>query len=145
VETRRKLLKQLALRQVVLALRPNETILDPVCGTCGFLVGAAQYGNENHHEALLNQEAMRHRNHEMFKGLDVDNTMLRVGGMNMLLPGVENPDVRHENSLSELHSELDKAYSLVLINPPFAGSLGYEGTAQNLLQVVKTKRQEHSR
>jgi type I restriction enzyme M protein len=124
------------------APRPDDKILDPACGTCGFLVGAAQYVKENHHEALLNQEVMRHFNHEMFNGYDFDNTMLRIGSMNMLLHGVENPDVRYKDSLSELHSGEEEVYSLVLANPPFAGSLDYESTAKDLLQVVKTKKTE---
>lgn len=124
------------------APRPDDTILDPACGTCGFLVGAAHYVKENYHEALLNQEVMRHFNRKMFSGFDFDNTMLRIGSMNMLLNGVENPDVRYKDSLSELHAGEEELYSLVLANPPFAGSLDYESTAKDLLQVVKTKKTE---
>src|SRR5207302_445886 len=71
-----------------------------------------------------------------------DNTMLRIGSMNMLLHGVENPDVVYRDSLSQDHAGEDEKYTLVMANPPFAGSLDYETTAKDLLQVVKTKKTE---
>ena len=78
----------------------------------------------------------------MFHGFDFDGTMLRIGSMNMLLHGVEAPDIRYRDSLSEGAGEEEGLYSLILANPPFAGSLDYEATAQNLLRVVKTKKTE---
>jgi type I restriction enzyme M protein len=68
--------------------------------------------------------------------------MLRIGSMNMLLHGVENPDVIYRDSLSQDHAGEEEKYTLVLANPPFAGSLDYENTAKDLLQVVKTKKTE---
>src|SRR5271155_5150427 len=68
--------------------------------------------------------------------------MLRIGSMNMLLHGVENPDVVYRDSLSQDHSGEEEKYTLVLANPPFAGSLDYENTAKDLLQIVKTKKTE---
>ncbi len=78
----------------------------------------------------------------MFHGFDFDNTMLRIGSMNMLLHGVENPDIRYRDSLAQDHAADAEAYTLVLANPPFAGSLDYENTAKDLLQIVKTKKTE---
>ena len=78
----------------------------------------------------------------MFHGFDFDNTMLRIGSMNMLLHGVENPDVRYRDSLAQDHAGEEEKYTLVLANPPFAGSLDYENTAKDLLQIVKTKKTE---
>jgi type I restriction enzyme M protein len=78
----------------------------------------------------------------MFHGFDFDGTMLRIGSMNMLLHNVERPDIRYRDSLSEGAAGEEEQYSLILANPPFAGSLDYETTAQNLLQVVKTKKTE---
>jgi type I restriction enzyme M protein len=60
----------------------------------------------------------------------------------MLLHGVENPQVEYRDSLSQEFAGDNEAYSLVLANPPFAGNLDYEGTAKDLLQVVKTKKTE---
>jgi type I restriction enzyme M protein len=68
--------------------------------------------------------------------------MLRIGSMNMLLHGVENPDIRYRDSLAQDHAGEDEKYTLILANPPFAGSLDYESTAKDLLQVVKTKKTE---
>jgi type I restriction enzyme M protein len=78
----------------------------------------------------------------MFHGFDFDSTMLRIGSMNMLLHGVENPDIRYRDSLAQDHAADEEAYTLVLANPPFAGSLDYENTAKDLLQIVKTKKTE---
>ncbi len=78
----------------------------------------------------------------MFHGYDFDNTMLRIGSMNMLLHGVENPDIRYQDSLAEDHAGDEEKYSLILANPPFAGSLDYENTAKDLLAIVKTKKTE---
>lgn len=68
--------------------------------------------------------------------------MLRIGSMNMLLHGVENPNIRYKDSLAEEHAGDEEQYTLVLANPPFAGSLDYENTAKDLQRVVKTKKTE---
>ena len=68
--------------------------------------------------------------------------MLRIGSMNMTLHGVEDPDIRYKDSLSQEHAGDEDRYSLVLANPPFAGSLDYETTAKDLLALVKTKKTE---
>src|SRR5690606_5713460 len=83
-----------------------------------------------------------HFHHRMFHGFDFDNTMLRIGSMNMLLHGVENPDIRYRDSLSQDHAGDEEAYTVILANPPFAGSLDYENTAKDLLDIVKTKKTE---
>jgi type I restriction enzyme M protein len=83
-----------------------------------------------------------HFHHNTFHGFDFDNTMLRIGSMNMLLHGVENPDIRYRDSLAQDHAGEEERYSLVLANPPFAGSLDYENTAKDLLRIVKTKKTE---
>ena len=86
--------------------------------------------------------ARRHFNEGTFHGYDFDNTMLRIGSMNMLLHGVENPDIRYKDSLAQTDDDDAEKYSLVLANPPFAGSLDYESTAKDLQQIVKTKKTE---
>ena len=68
--------------------------------------------------------------------------MLRIGSMNMLLHGVENPDIRYRDSLAQDHAGEEEKYTLVLANPPFAGSLDYENCAKDLQQIVKTKKTE---
>ena len=92
--------------------------------------------------ALLEHAQREHFHHSMFHGFDFDSTMLRIGWMNMLLHGIEQPDIRYRDSLAESAADEAERYSLVLANPPFAGSLDYETTAKDLLQVVKTKKTE---
>lgn len=124
------------------APQPSDVICDPACGTAGFLVAAGEYLRERHPNLLHDRELNEHFHHRMFHGFDFDNTMLRIGSMNMLLHGVESPDIRYRDSLAQDHAGEEEKYTLVLANPPFAGSLDYENTAKDLLQVVKTKKTE---
>lgn len=119
---------------------PKDEICDPSCGTAGFLVSAGEHVRREHPTALLDAEQGKHFHHSMFHGFDFDGTMLRIGSMNMLLHGVENPDIRYRDSLAESLSAEEELYSLILANPPFAGSLDYESTSKDLQRVVKTKK-----
>jgi type I restriction enzyme M protein len=120
---------------------PRDVICDPACGTAGFLIAAADYLRARHGDAIFKTEAARRRfNEETFHGYDFDSTMLRIGSMNMLLHGVERPDIRYKDSLAQADELDEEKYSLILANPPFAGSLDYESTAKDLLQIVKTKK-----
>lgn len=121
---------------------PREVMVDPACGTCGFTVAVGEYLREHHPEILSDPELREHFNHGLFHGFDFDNTMLRIGAMNMLLHGVENPDVSYRDSLSEEGAIEEDKYTLILANPPFAGSLDYESTSSKLQRVVKTKKTE---
>jgi type I restriction enzyme M protein len=121
---------------------PKDAVCDPACGTCGFLVAVGEYLRQNHKSMLTNKKQWEHFNHHLFHGFDFDNTMLRIGSMNMLLHGVENPDVVYRDSLSQDHAGEEEKYTLVMANPPFAGSLDYESVAKDLQQVVKTKKTE---
>lgn len=123
--------------------KPTDTICDPACGTAGFLVAASEYLNTHHQsEIFANPEAAKRYNNDTFYGYDFDSTMLRIGSMNMLLHGVENPTIENRDSLSEANSDIADKFSLILANPPFAGSLDYDGTAKNILATVKTKKTE---
>jgi len=122
---------------------PKDVICDPACGTAGFLVAASEYIQQHHSNAIYkNDEARRRFNEGTFHGYDFDSTMLRIGSMNMLLHGVENPDIGYKDSLAQADDLDEEKYSLILANPPFAGSLDYESTAKDLLQTVKTKKTE---
>jgi len=121
---------------------PKDVIVDPACGTAGFLVAAGEHLRQ-HHPELLRDEALRtHFHHGMFHGFDFDGTMLRIGSMNMLLHGVENPDIRYRDSLAQNHAEDADRYTLVLANPPFAGALDAETVAKDLTSIVKTRKTE---
>src|SRR5713101_6214833 len=122
--------------------KPTDIVCDPACGTCGFLVAVGESLRERHHEVLTNAKLRQHFHRDLFHGFDFDNTMLRIGSMNMLLHGVENPDIRYRDSLLEDHAGEEEKYTLLLANPPFAGSLDYETCAKDLQQIVKTKKTE---
>ena len=126
---------------------PKDVICDPACGTAGFLVAASEYLVEHHGDDIYkNAQAQRRFNEDTFHGYDFDTTMLRIGSMNMLLHGIENPDIRYRDSLAQIDfgatGDDAEQYSLVLANPPFRGSLDYESTAKDLQEVVKTKKTE---
>ena len=124
------------------APQPDDVICDPASGTCGFLVCAGEYIRREHPSALTRPAAAKHFHHGMFSGYDFDNTMLRIGSMNMQLHGVQNPKISYRDSLAEDYASDVETYSLILANPPFAGSLDYENTAKGLLQVARTKKTE---
>lgn len=124
------------------APQPADEICDPASGTAGFLVAAAEYVRREHPKVLTDAAQRRHFHASMFHGYDFDPTMLRIGSMNMLLHGVESPDIRYRDSLSEGASEDAEKYTLILANPPFAGSLDYESTSKDLQRVVKTRKTE---
>lgn len=126
----------------MMAPQPGDRIVDPASGTCGFLVAASEYTREHHADTISSGTAREHYHHDMFHGFDFDNTMLRIGSMNMMLHGIENPDVRYRDSLAEANTADAGAYSMILANPPFAGSLDYENTAKDLQQIVKTRKTE---
>lgn len=126
----------------MIAPKPLDVICDPACGTAGFLVAASEYLREHHQEALLDPATRAHFNNQMFHGYDFDRTMLRIGSMNMLLHGIEQPDIRYRDSLSEGANGEGEQYTVILANPPFAGSLDYESTSKDLLRTVKTKKTE---
>jgi type I restriction enzyme M protein len=121
---------------------PGDVICDPACGTAGFLVAASEFLRTRHPEVLTDAKLRKHFNHQAFHGFDFDSTMLRIGSMNMLLHGVENPSIRYRDSLAQDHAGEEETYTLVLANPPFAGSLDYENCAKDLQQIVKTKKTE---
>jgi type I restriction enzyme M protein len=122
--------------------KPEDVICDPACGTCGFLVASGEYLRKHHAALFRDDKLRRHFNESLFNGFDFDPTMLRIGSMNMALHGVEGANVSYRHSLAEEHAEDAGRYSLVLANPPFAGSLDYESTAKDLQRIVKTKKTE---
>ena len=122
---------------------PKDIICDPACGTAGFLISASEHLVNNFSEEIYKDENSRRKfNEETFHGYDFDTTMLRIGSMNMLLHGVENPDIRYKDSLSESDEDNSELYTLILANPPFAGSLDFESASKDLLKIIKTKKTE---
>ncbi|MED0679088.1 class I SAM-dependent DNA methyltransferase [Aneurinibacillus thermoaerophilus] len=120
---------------------PEDIIVDPAAGSAGFLVAAGEYLRDKRSDLFLVQSLKEHFNNHMFHGFDMDRTMLRIGAMNMMLHGIENPNIEYRDSLSEQNKDKDK-YTLVLANPPFKGSLDYDAVSSDLLKISKTKKTE---
>lgn len=117
--------------------KPGDTICDPSSGTCGFLMAAVEYV-ETHHGKAINKPANRkHFDNEMFTGFDFDKHMLRIGAMNMLLHGIENPSVHYRDSLQDQGEQnISEAFNLILANPPFKGSVDFDIVAPDLLRAL---------
>lgn len=154
----------------LVAPEPQWKICDPACGTGGFLVYAMEYLQKKYtspegivEEELENEDGStstntiytgdlleQYRNHiqnDMFHGYDFEATMLRIAAMNMMLHGVENPDIQNRDTLSnrfvEERPEVSSDYfDLILANPPFKGSLDAELVHKSLTSAVKTKKTE---
>ncbi len=121
--------------------KPQDVICDPACGTSGFLVTAAEYLKDKYSaEIFYNADALKHYNN-MFFGYDMDRTMLRIGAMNMMTHGIENPNIEYRDSLSDQNPDTNK-FNIILANPPFKGSLDYDIVSPDLLKVTKTKKTE---
>ena len=131
------------IRMIVELMKPTpeDIIVDPACGTAGFLVEAGEYLRKNKNDLFLSQNLNEHFNNTMFYGFDMDRTMLRIGAMNLMQHGIENPNIMYKDSLSEDNEDNGK-YTLILANPPFKGSIDAERTAKDLLAVTKTKKTE---
>ena len=122
--------------------KPTDFICDPACGTSGFLVASGDYLREKYKkEVLLDKQNRNHFMNDMFHGYDMDRTMLRIGAMNMMTHGVENPFIEYRDSLSDQNPDRDM-YSLILANPPFKGNLDADTIATDLQKVCKTKKTE---
>ena len=121
--------------------KPDDVICDPACGTAGFLVEAGKYLKTNHSEIFFDRIKKDHFMNHMFSGFDMGRTMLRIGAMNMMTHGIDNPFIEYRDSLSDQNPDKEK-YSLILANPPFKGSLYADTVSADLLKVCKTKKTE---
>ena len=131
------------IRMMVELVRPTlkDVICDPAMGSAGFLVESAKYIAETYEKELLKQENQDKFANSMFYGFDTDPTMLRIGAMNMMLHDVENPNIEQRDSLSEDNTDNER-YSMILANPPFAGSLEYSFVSKDILALTRTKKTE---
>lgn len=134
------------IRMMVELLDPTveDTICDPACGTAGFLVEAGKFIKEKaktqgvHTQRRFNE----HFNRDMFTGYDVDKTMLRIGAMNMMSHGIEEPKIEYRDSLSKDDNKDADQYSIILANPPFKGSITESTIADDLKRITKTTKTE---
>lgn len=131
------------IRMMVNLMAPTlkDEICDPAMGSAGFIVESAKYIKDNFKSELLKKENSEHYRTQMFHGFDTDYTMLRIGAMNLMLHGVDAPDVKYQDSLSTSNTD-ENRYSLCLANPPFAGSVDSDDIARSLLSIANTKKTE---
>ncbi len=132
------------IKMMVELVKPkaDDVICDPAFGTSGFLVESAEYLKTHlKQEVYFDKKNKEHFMNDMFHGFDMDRTMLRIGAMNMMSHGIENPHIEYRDSLSDQNPDRD-CFSLILANPPFTGCLDYEIVAQDILKLCKTKKTE---
>ncbi len=142
--------------------KPTERVADPACGTAGFLVGTLQYltkkytspegvlkddeGNPIYSGDLL-EPYREHIQSELLTGFDFDASMLRIAAMNLMLHGIDSPQVHYEDTLSisfqEHYPEMSSDYfDVILANPPFKGSIDFDSVDPSLTGKVKTRKTE---
>ena len=131
------------INMMVELMQPNlrDKVLDPAMGSAGFLLSTAVYVSEHQSRELMKVDNLKYFKKEMFSGFDTDQSMLRIGAMNMMLHGVEDPNIIYQDSPSSDNTERD-AYSLIMSNPPFTGSVFQEEISKDLLALCKTKKTE---
>ncbi|MCP4350035.1 MAG: SAM-dependent DNA methyltransferase [Desulfobacterales bacterium] len=153
------------IRKMVEMVEPGtgELVGDPACGTAGFLVSVMEYlienntspegiiksgnGNKTYTGDMLKDHEREHIRSRMFHGFDFDGTMLRIAVMNLLLHGIDAPEIHYRDTLSNSFSEKfpqmsEEYYDVILANPPFKGSLDFDDVHPSLLTKVKTKKTE---
>ena len=144
------------------SLEAGETIADPACGTAGFLIETMHYLQKKYTspEGVIKEEDgnliysgdlmepyRQHVQSGLLHGFDFDITMLRIAAMNLLLHGIEAPDIHYQDTMSGSFSDRfplqsKDAFNVILANPPFKGSLDFEDVDSSLLSKVKTKKTE---
>ena len=132
------------IRMMVELMQPKaeDIIVDPSCGSAGFLVEAGEYLRENCKEIFTDKDLRNHYNNSMFYGFDMDRTMLRISAMNLMQHGIDNPNIEYKDSLSTDNIDTSK-YTLVLANPPFKGAIDPSITEKSLLAMTnKSKKTE---
>ncbi|HYT05454.1 MAG TPA: class I SAM-dependent DNA methyltransferase [Gemmatimonadales bacterium] len=145
------------IQMIVTLVDPKlgEEICDPACGTGGFLLGAYQHiltqhttaehrfvGEDGIERGLVGDRLTDPRQwaalkEKTFYGYDFDTTMVRIGLMNLLLHGIERPNLGYMDTLSKRYAERDR-YDVVLANPPFKGSID-KGDINEELRLKTTK------
>ena len=131
------------IRMMVELMKPtlDDRILDPAMGSAGFLLESSSYINNHFAKELMRTDNANYYKSGMFAGFDTDQSMLRIGAMNMMLHGVEDPNIKYQDSLSGDNIERD-CYTLIMANPPFTGSVFQEEISKDLLALCKTKKTE---
>ena len=131
------------INMMVQLMKPTlkDKILDPAMGSAGFLLESSTYISTHYAKELMKADNAKYYKSGMFSGFDTDQSMLRIGAMNMMLHGVEDPNITYQDSLSGDNNERN-CYSLIMANPPFTGSVFQEEISKDLLGLCKTRKTE---
>ncbi len=121
---------------------PEDIVCDPSAGSAGFLVMTGEYLREHYSKELLKPAVQRHFQEKLFMGMEFDPTMIRIGAMNLMLHGIEQPNLKMVDALSESNQDFSSKATIVLANPPFKGSLDREAIDTKLLNIVDSKKTE---
>lgn len=136
------------IRDMMVAMvdpKPGELICDPACGTAGFLISSAEHIRSEYEGSMSASDwdcfVGANGAEPQFSGFEMDQTMLRISAMNLMLHGVDAPDVRYLDSISKSNTTRGK-YDVVLANPPFTGSVDVEDIDKSLRAIVDSKQTE---
>ena len=121
---------------------PSHRVIDPACGTAGFLISASEWTRHHHGDELLDARIRTQYNESGLTGCDFDSTMVRIAAMNMYMHGFEDPNISYRDSLQQVPHEDQEAYDIVLANPPFAGSIDESSMDPALSNLVSSKKTE---
>lgn len=124
----------------LLAPTPDDCIVDPACGTAGFLVSASEYIRKKYEDTMTNEQ-WEHYTSTAFTGFDTDYTMLRISAMNLMLHSITNPEIEYKDSVSK-QNQVSGKYTICLTNPPFKGTVDAESINDDLKDVTNTKKTE---
>jgi type I restriction enzyme M protein len=120
----------------------GDRILDPACGTAGFLVNAYEHilrTNQKNGVSTLTPQKKKILDEESLYGYDIDRTMVRIAVMNLMMHGITNPKITGEDTLSKRYNE-NGVYDLILANPPFKGSINESEKSDEL--TISTSKTE---
>ncbi|PWE00494.1 class I SAM-dependent DNA methyltransferase [Marinilabilia rubra] len=125
------------IRMMVDLMQPqtDEWVCDPAAGTAGFLVSVVEYLRDNYPDEFYKKEFREHFNNGMFNGFESDNTMVGISAMNLQMHGIDNPKLQYKDALSG-DNEVSEKFSLIMANPPFTGSVDYDGIELSLKKAL---------
>ena len=133
----------------------GDIICDPACGTGGFLLGAYQHiiteytsfdrkkTDENgltrgsYGDKLTNEKQWKHLKEKTFYGYDMDESMVRIGLMNLMMHDIPTPNIEQKDTLSKKYDQ-DNFFDCIIANPPFKGSID-KGDINESLSLATTK------
>jgi len=133
----------------------GDTICDPACGTGDFLLGAYQHiitkytskerqkTDENgltrgaYGDKLTNEKQWKHLKEKTFYGYDMDESMVRIGLMNLMMHDIPTPNIEQKDTLSKKYDQ-DNFFDCIIANPPFKGSID-KGDINESLSLATTK------